>query len=88
MDTRVKPRMTTEYVEPYGVAIPIFFSAASIRCGGSIFITALRRLQQALQAGEDRGPALTAAERMSPSIGRSCAWVSVSRTASPARSIS
>jgi len=23
----------------YGVAIPIFFSAASIRCGGSIFIT-------------------------------------------------
>ena len=46
----------------YGVPIPISFSAASIRSGGAILIaSALAGLQQALQAGEDRGPARASA---------------------------
>ena len=50
--------------------IPIFFSAASIRCGGSILMTsAFAGFQQALEAGEDRGPARRPPDRMSSSIG-------------------
>src|SRR6266481_9651592 len=62
MDTRVKPRMTTEYVEPLRRLNPELLQRRH---------HPLRRLhlddkrlsgfQQALEAGEDRGPAMAAA---------------------------
>ncbi len=69
----------------YGVLTPIAFSAASMRSGGFIgMVIAPPVSQQGLQAGEDRGPALTVPESKSSLIGRSCECNIVSFTLSPA----
>ena len=72
----------------YGVLIPSRFSASSIRCGGAILTSAVAGFQQALEAGEDRGPALRGRPRecRRRAAGRATRSGELARLRRPARS--
>src|SRR4051812_29262611 len=73
----------------YGVPIPNSFSAASIRSGGAILITiALPVSSRLFRLERIAGQPARPPDRMSSLSGRSCDWINVSFTASPAGSIS
>src|SRR5258706_16434128 len=62
MDTRSSPRMTTEYVEPLRRPDPELLQRLQHPLRRlHLDDKRLSGLQQALEAGQDRGPALTAA---------------------------
>ena len=69
-------------VRRYGILIPNSFSAASIRCGGSILITSASPVSSRLfRLDRIAGQPVRPPDRMSSLMGRSCDCVSVSRIA-------
>ena len=75
--------------QDYGVAIPISFSAASIRSGGAILIVSAWPVSNRLyRLDRIAGQPVRPPDRMSSLMSRSCDCSIVSFTASPACSIS
>src|SRR6266567_9342729 len=74
MARRMGPRVRGDDVRArYGVPIPICFSAASIRCGGSILMTSACPVSSTLlRLDRIAGQPVRPPERMSSLIGRSC----------------